>query len=212
MRGFDLPSGFLATLHQTPGFVRALVTGIALSAFAGGCASFSFQNDRIIERSARERPAWIAEPPSAEPSSEAYASYLKKDVHRLDLGLKQAQASAIQHSRALFFSRLRKELTDRAKGLYPRGDLAALEISTKSSFEAVQSAFVPQEGTPKDIYWENVERRTDVGPRTHYDIWVLVSFRKEELFEALGNVAQKLQKSPNEQARNFGNTILKSFQ
>lgn len=186
----------------------ALAAAIPLASSLA-CQSLSSKNETIIERSEMDRPAWTEQPATLDHGKEVFAVVKKAQVYKLDLGIRQAQAAAVQNTRELFSERLQRELRDILKQDDHKDISAATQSNLSQAVQETLQEFTPVDGVLRNIYWENIRQETVDGTRFHYDIWVLLGISRSDLNEVLSMIAQKLQASSGEQTRNIGNTIVK---
>jgi len=174
--------------HRTLGYALTPVAGAFLCAssfFAGGCVSDASGEGDVVERSAEFRPSWANGDFSGEGSGERFVLARKKGITRLELGIKQAQASAIDQSCWLASQRIRYEL---------QVDARAADVANDAMISAIESGVTrikPQgrcpDFAPKFVYWELLRKDTaEGGVHQSYDVFVLLSAKKRSYVDAVG--------------------------
>jgi hypothetical protein len=165
----------------------------------------------VLERSELGRPKWVTELSEVEPRSEKWFTYEKGEIQRLDLGIRQAQSSAVAAHCQLLAGRMRKEV-DSALGEW--GESIKKNNADKKSEDA-QKATLSQEGQKaidaaleqlsksdscpelelKDVYWELLRQPSPDGPRTSYSVYVLLRLNLDGFDEVLALVVDSLKLS-----------------
>ena len=193
---------------------RYLTVTLANLAFfaASGCASISTRTDTIIERSSEVRPAWVDGDFAAESEGgETFVTASRSGLFRLELGIKQVQAGALERGCALITERVSLEISQRAQKLLGALGKTEVESEIARSVAGLATTYTCPELTPRQVYWENIRLETADGPRTHYDIFLLLTLRNAEFETALQQAANILNSSNSDKARLLGQDILKNF-
>lgn len=186
-----------------------LVAGL-FCGWLAGCMSLVANPDTVVERSADSRPIWSQDDYVNEGESEVGVSYKKLGVYRLELGIKQAQAAAIQDTPKLALSWVRARFKARAAHLW-RSDGSEFEGDLGRAIDSVGQKFVPFDAVPRAVYWEQVRREAEEGPVTFYNVFVLLSLKRTDLYAGLKMVAnQLLLATSNDRARALANDILQN--
>lgn len=170
-------------------FYAAFVAQLSLS----GCISSN--NETVIERSAATRPAWTNNDYSEEGTSVVFMNFVRKEVYRLELGLKQAQLAAASDTRHLLLERAKKQLVGKSESLYKasRSDIeSGIERGAISVRESPK--YKPNDGTPRTVYWEQISVPTSEGTKTYYNIYVLLTVPREQLDDAMLRILTEMQK------------------
>ncbi len=161
----------------------------------------------VVERSELGRPAWVDEAARSEPEGERWFVHSGKDLLRLDLGIRQTQASGIALHCKLLAERMRSEIssaieqieaeTKKSKRQTPPPPAAGQSRAEviESAVSAVATSKECPEFEAKDVYWEAIRRLTAEGPRTSYDVYVLLSLRRTHFDEVLAMTANSLKLS-----------------
>jgi len=169
----------------------------------------------IVERSELGRPGWVESLRSLEPRSEKWFLHSKKELMRLDLGIRQTQASGIAAHCQLLAERMREEVSSALAQIQEKNkDSGKKNVdSAVAANSAANSAATPQaeaiektitelasskdcpELELKDVYWEAIRRQTPDGPRTSYDVYVLLSLKQVHFDEVLAMTANSLKLS-----------------
>jgi hypothetical protein len=134
---------------------------------------------------------------------------------RLDLGIRQTQASGIAAHCQLLAERMREEVSSALAQIQEKNkDSGKKNVdSAVAANSAANSAATPQaeaiektitelasskdcpEVELKDVYWEAIRRQTPDGPRTSYDVYVLLSLKQVHFDEVLAMTANSLKLS-----------------
>lgn len=166
----------------------------------------------VVERSELGRPRWVDSVSEVEPASEKWFVYSKKDLLKLDLGIRQTQASGLAEHCVLLADRMRTEISfafeqildaqknDKSKKVEPNDPaLVAQRAEQNTAIEKILSSLSASKDCPefvaKDVYWEAVRRLTAEGPRTTYDVYVLMRLPLIHFDEVLAMTANSLKLS-----------------
>lgn len=180
----------------------AFVAQISLS----GCISSN--NETVIERSAATRPAWTNGDYTDEGSSVVFMNFVRKEVYRLELGLKQAQLAAVNDTKNLLLSRAKQQLVGKSESFYKasRSDVeSGIERGVISVRES--SKYKPDDGTPRTVYWEQMSVPTSDGTKTYYNIYVLLTAPRELLEDAMLRILTEMQKQSGA-PKEFANAVI----
>jgi hypothetical protein len=185
-----------------------------------GCTSTNVETyvdgGRVVGKSSFVRPFWVDKPLYVnEARTMAYMTYKKKNVHILELGLKQAQTEALVQSGKRFdtdFSKFVVEIVNDASANSKSNEksnlsLAATEKLQAISFE-VSKTFEEPVVKSEAVYWEEIEKfESDpaLGDSSQelvreYQISVLVSFETTEITDRLSAVISKISSDPSNSA------------
>lgn len=172
----------------------------------------------VVERSELGRPGWVESLRTLEPKAEKWFLHTKRELLRLDLGIRQTQASGIAAHCQILAERMREEITtamaqsqdkESGKQAVPIADVSKMnepgsatpspastraEAIEKTIAELASSKECP-ELELKDVYWEAIRRQTPDGPRTSYDVYVLLSLKQFHFDEVLAMTANSLKLS-----------------
>jgi len=165
--------------------------------------------ERVVERSAKERPEWI-EMPSFEEGGMLYFSGGVRDRASYSLGLRQAKAEAIKNLAEGIQARVRTEFTEAIQGS---------NINESDLGEFVQDAvgiitdnLNIQGLVPKENYWEKVEKVTATGVEYKYNCFCLLAISKKDYLQArdiaLNGLAEKAKKEQNKKAEAIATQLL----
>lgn len=165
----------------------------------------------IVERSELGRPGWVESLRSLEPRSEKWFSHSKKELMRLDLGIRQTQASGIAAHCQLLAERMREEVSsalaqiqekNKDSGKKNEDSAVAANSAATTQAEAIEKTIAELASSKdcpelelKDVYWEAIRRQTPDGPRTSYDVYVLLSLKQVHFDEVLAMTANSLKLS-----------------
>ncbi|MEN9808612.1 MAG: hypothetical protein RLZZ488_179 [Pseudomonadota bacterium] len=174
----------------------------------------------VVERSELGRPGWVESLRSLEPQSEKWFLHTKRELMRLDLGIRQTQASGIAAHCQLLAERMRDEVStalaqSQAKGKDSDKQKAVVADAAKNNetppaansavatqAEAIEKTITELAASKdcpelelKDVYWEAIRRQTPDGPRTSYDVYVLLSLKQVHFDEVLAMTANSLKLS-----------------
>jgi hypothetical protein len=161
----------------------------------------------VVERSELGRPRWVDSVTELEPSSERWFLHSGKELQRLDLGIRQTQAGGLALHCKLQADRVRLEISsaieqvekDAQASKSDKPDTGAASQGRAESVEAAVNMVASSKECPefeaKDVYWEAVRRQTPEGPRTSYDVFVLLSLRRIHFDEVLAMAANSLKLS-----------------
>lgn len=161
----------------------------------------------VVERSELGRPRWVDEALEVEPAAEKWFVYSKKGLLKLDLGIRQTQASGVAEHCKLLSERMRfeiGEILEEQSRTKPAGkDSAPIAVGeTAGRQQAIDKALAElaaandcPELEPKDIYWEAVRRLTPDGPRISYDVYVLLRIKQIHFDEVLAMTVNSLKLS-----------------
>ena len=175
--------------------------------FLSGCVSTD-ENQQVVvlERSELGRPGWVSKPIELEPSHEKWFLFEKTDIVRLELGIRQAQSSALAAHCQLIASRVRLEIDAALKQLAAQGQKnekgessgglssGGSRVVEKVIQELAQSQTCP-ELELKDVYWELLRRPSPDGPKTSYSVYVLLRLKQLPFDEVLAMTAESLKLS-----------------
>jgi hypothetical protein len=189
-------------------FARALTLVFLLLA---GCVSGDGADNSavVLERSGTFRPNWAKGDFSSEGEGPKYLTYQKKDITRLELGIKQAQAAAVEESCSLLKSRFEKEIRAAAE----RGSWKDLPLDQKlpsALAKLVESDKCP-EAQPKFVYWELLRKDTGEGVRELYTIDVLLVVRRPEYRDSLFHVLSHLKSDSDPKMTEFVKEVAESY-
>lgn len=187
----------------------SVVLSCAVSGFGSGCVSTSDASGDVIERSAELKPAWAEGDFSSEGTGEVFLLTRKKDITRLELGIKQTQAAGIQQSCKLLQDRMRQELAsfDPAAG----NDKTELGAAVLRALPAVETQERCPDVSPKFVYWELLRKDTAEGSHQAYDVYVLLALKKRQYFDALGVVLESLNASGVAGAKGLVDKVAESY-
>jgi hypothetical protein len=176
-----------------------------------GCVTTTLPPEAVVlERSELGRPQWVTNSLEVEPPSEKWFVYEKSDIIRLDLGIRQAQSSALSAHCQLIATRMRNEIESALKELARQslqsnsGNKGGGSASglTPEGLKAVESALqqLGQSQTCpelelKDVYWESLRKPSPDGPRTSYSVYVLLRLRQLPFDDVLAMTAESLKLS-----------------
>lgn len=174
----------------------------------------------VVERSELGRPAWVQSLRSLEPKAEKWFLHTKKELMRLDLGIRQTQASGIAAHCQLLAERMREEVAtalaqsqgkDKDSGKQSAEAMAAgkgnetppaansAAATQAKAIEKTIAELASSKDCPelelKDVYWEAIRRQTPDGPRVSYDVYVLLSLKQVHFDEVLAMTANSLKLS-----------------
>lgn len=172
----------------------------------------------VVQRSELGRPRWMQETLQVEPNSEKWFVHSSSDLMRLDLGIKQTQASGLALHCKLLAGRMRLEIQSaldqlraQEKKSQPEKNLPAAEApeaqpqqgsKPPSQAEVIEAALAKladskdcPELEPKDVYWEELRRQSVEGPKTSYDVYVLLRLKQIDFDEVLAMTANSLKLS-----------------
>jgi hypothetical protein len=139
--------------------------------FLGGCASFD-SGDTVLERSANFRPYWVNSDVKIEKDKDISIVYSVSDIHRLDVGVKQAEFEGKSEISNLV---LQKILRSWKLPSGPLGDKISSEAQTHWQSRNKLDRDIPS--TFKATYWEYKEVNNVEGPQTYYEIWSLFNVK-----------------------------------
>jgi hypothetical protein len=179
---------------------------IALFIAPAGCVSGpqTPPDELIVERSELGRPRWVDAVTELEPSSEKWFLHSGRQLQRLDLGIRQTQAGGLALHCKLLAERVKLEISSAVEQVEQslktsKGDKTSSAESDQGRTDAIAAAVnkVSQskecpELEAKDVYWEAVRRQTSEGPRTSYDVYVLLRLRTIHFDEVLAMAVDSL--------------------
>jgi hypothetical protein len=173
------------------------------------CVSSPQERSDVIERSAETRPAWAEGDTSSEGTGEIFLLHKKGEITRLELGIKQTQAAAMDVSCRLVQERIKKDFVSRApEKTFPN---PALANALDAALPKVESTEKCPEVAPKFVYWELLRKDTAEGSRQAYDVYVLLSLKKSQFLDALGVVLESVKGSGVEGAGALAESIAESY-
>ena len=149
-----------------------------------GCVSSADAQGDVVERSAEARPAWAGGDFSTEGEGERYVLARKSGVTRLELGIKQAQAAAMDQSCRLAGERIRADLETHARAAGVASE--ALMAAIGNGVAGIEGKGHCPDAAPKFVYWELLRKDTADGAHQAYDVFVLLSIKKSAYYDALG--------------------------
>lgn len=189
--------------------LHVLVAWVAMGSV--GCVTTTLPPEAVVvERSELGRPQWVMRSLEVEPPSEKWFVYEKNDIIRLDLGIRQAQSSALSAHCQLIAARIRneidsaiKELTrqvvqsdSRSKGGGSATYLTPEGLKTvESTLQQLGQSQTCPELELKDVYWESLRKPSPDGPRTSYSVYVLLRLRQLSFDDVLAMTAESLKLS-----------------
>jgi hypothetical protein len=174
------------------------------------CVSSGDQDgSEVLERSANFRPAWAQDDFSEEGDGPKQLHFRKTGVFRLELGIKQAQAAAIEQSCELIVARIEKDLSERAKGGPWKNQAWIGKIKEASA--KIRSAQKCPEAPPKFVYWELLRKDTGEGSREVYTIDVLLAVKKADFKDALFFALNALKASEGKPVEGFVKEVAESL-
>lgn len=188
---------------------KVVLSSCVLSFGASSCVSGpqSPPDVLVIERSELGRPRWVDAVTELEPSSERWFLHSGKELQRLDLGIRQTQAGGLALHCKFLAERVRLEISSAIEQVekeakVKKSDTGAAAAAAQGRLEAIETAVNTvaaskecPEFEAKDVYWEALRRQTPEGPRTSYDIYVLLSLRRIHFDEVLAMAVDSLKLS-----------------
>ncbi len=126
--------------------------------------------DKVVDRSAPQRPGWLTEVPAASGTHEYFVG-IKTGAEGLDEGRENAYRAAAAQAGSFVRSRISGKLLIRHTRLETR---IADELRS-SSQGRLQGAAI------KDIYWERSRVGGWISSKDRYDVWVLVQYSIQEI-------------------------------
>lgn len=184
--------------------------GISASIFSG-CISSLTSSETVVERSGAERPAWANGDFSGEPSDQAYLVYMREEIYRLELGIKQTESAAIRRTKQLLAERVRVELSERADDIVKGKKEVNEEIAKAAKALLEKKNFAPVDAVTRGVYWENVRAESSEGPKSFYRVFVLLTVPKGELDVAIYRAAKILEGSQNAEAKAVASAVQKEL-
>jgi hypothetical protein len=170
---------------------------IAMTSLAGiGCLSiYTPGPTTVIERSSSYRPDWADNDPDVDTAAtEVFLVTRKKNVLRLELGTKQAEIQAISSGESQILKLASEWVTQKLKTKNPN-DYAAKTPQIQQAFQSLAKKEALKDPVVKQVYWENIQVDTPEGPKSHFDIYVLTSLKREIFFIYLAQGLDILLKS-----------------
>ena len=82
---------------------------------------------------------------------------------------------------------------------------------TLAADRVLESNYAPAEASVRNVYWENIRKETSEGPKSYYNIYVLLVSPRSELDAATYRVAKMLSESKNPESKAAGEAIVKDF-
>ncbi|MEN9825540.1 MAG: hypothetical protein RI953_1285 [Pseudomonadota bacterium] len=172
----------------------------------------------VVQRSELGRPRWLEGTLGIEPNAEKWFVHSSSDLLKLDLGIKQTQSSGLAMHCKLLAGRMRLEIqsaldqlksdekaTPSGKGTAQTGSASSPSESGKPTAgqnEVIETALSKladsqecPELEPKEVYWEELRRQTVEGPRSSYDVYVLLRLKQIDFDEVLAMTANSLKLS-----------------
>jgi hypothetical protein len=153
---------------------------VFLSFVVSNCVSSS-EDEKVLERSAQFRPAWANSDFSGEGLGEKFVVAAKKQVPKLELGMKQAQAAALQDPCVYGQNRIAADISAFAKDASLAAD-AVSKVVTLSKSKLSLSGYCPRLKS-QSVYWELLENST--GNANYYDIYVLLTMSRKDHADGL---------------------------
>lgn len=170
--------------------------------------------EMILERSQKDRPEWAQDNWQEESDAESIKLIFKKTgIYNLNLGLKQAQSSAVLQTSYLIMSNIQKSLLKKLSSSSKISDKERNSI-LKELYQITnyrKIALKSQPALPKDIYWEYQQKDTDNSSERFYTVWVLLSVSKTDYESALTATALSLTKSGYSDIVVLGQSILQQI-
>ncbi|MEN9529238.1 MAG: hypothetical protein RI932_1111 [Pseudomonadota bacterium] len=185
----------------------------ALLLIAGaGCVTTELPSEAVVlERSELGRPKWVTQLSEVEPRSEKWFTYEKGEIQRLDLGIRQAQSSAVAAHCQLLAGRMREEAdsavaewvesskkTNDDKKSDQSGKLSLSPEGQRAidvALEQLRKSDSCPELELKDVYWELLRKPSPDGPRTSYSVYVLLRLNLDGFDDVLALVVDSLKLS-----------------
>lgn len=179
--------------------------------FCGACTSMGGSDqETVVQKSSFVAPDWVRDEAPGVTAKDAYLHYIKTDSTRLELGIRQANAAAIEDTKRLFQIRLQKEL-DRAALRVLGRKAKDIGQQIEEAVAAAMSRSSPTDAQPRSVYWEEIQRNTPEGPRNSFRIHVLAAVPRAELDVAMDLAARKLAESAQPDAKRLGSEIIKEY-
>jgi hypothetical protein len=169
---------------------------VALSAVFGlvlvssACVSKPMQNGEIVERSAEAKPPWALGEFPEQNSSEVFVLFQRGGLTRLELGLKQTQAAALEQACQLVQQRMKKELQESA--IRAQVLSVALQETIATQTSQLESLGLCPDVSPKFVYWELLRKDTAEGSRQTYEVFLLLAMKKRQYLDALDSVLEAI--------------------
>jgi hypothetical protein len=159
----------------------------------------------VMERSEQGRPSWVDNARAQEPLSERWFVYERRGLQRLELGIRQAQASALANHCKLIADRVRMDLSQLQSKVAGRTwtsddvGFANLKSDSVAVVEDVIAKISKSDSCPelelKDVYWESVRKISSNGSETSFSVYVLLRLKPIAFDEVLAMTAESLKLS-----------------
>jgi hypothetical protein len=182
--------------------------GFLVAAFVFCGASCASTDGRVVARSEPNRPDWADGRVPKEPWDSVLLMHRKSDVSVLELGIKQAQAAAIQSAPALVEERVRSVFLDRAHVLFPALEWKDWEKAAGALFSGLVVSPEGLNPIPVRTYHEEIVREGEVGKRVSFDVYVLLSVSRLAFERWLGETARRFGASNNPKLAKVGQELL----
>jgi hypothetical protein len=161
------------------------------------CTTFMSSDESVLERSAQYRPAWADSDFSGEGRGDRFVIATKKQVPKLELGIKQAQAAALQNPCGHAHNRISQDILNFSKEL-KIDEKKAQNFSANILSKLGASNYCPRL-KPETVYWEQISDK-NTGDQ-HYDIYVLLTMQKANHTEGLNLAAMVLSGGSEEEKK-----------
>ena len=175
-----------------------------------GCQSILAPSRTVIAKSSETLPHWVSDVAASEPKSKVYLVAKKSQVFRLELGIKQLQAWAIQNKNQLLYERVLLGL---------KGKLAQVKSSDGITDETLIQTVAPtlqkqvkvsRDPVMENVYWEQIRAETPDGPKTFYEIYALGILPRSEYDVSLSLAGPILQKIGNPKATALATALIQT--
>jgi hypothetical protein len=147
----------------------------------------------------------VDSPRAQEPLSERWFVFHKSGLQRLELGIRQAQSSALASHCKIIAERIRSDLSQlqaKVAGKKSSSDeleFAGLKSESVAVIEGIVAKISTSDSCPelelKDVYWESVRKISSNGSETSFSVYVLLRLKPISFDEVLAMTAESLKLS-----------------
>ena len=199
---FPLPARFVSF------FASLSLIGCFLCCNA--CISTKSDVSTVIERSSQFRPEWADEDPDAETAgSDVFFVTRKKNILRLELGLRQAEVAAVGLGETYVLQGVTRWINQKIALDIPGSGATYTEL-VKTAVQSLANKEALRDPTVKQVYWENIRIDSPEGPKSYFDVYVLTSIKREVFFIYVAEALNYLVDKGDPKIKSFAKSYLSS--